>query len=502
MPPLELHVRVGDPVAAAFDRALPASREALAPVETGRVTYIGRDIARVAGLPGVKADELVRFPGDVYGTAFDLTSGGVGIMMLGPSDTVSAGAEALRTGRLLDVPVGDRLLGRVVDPLGNPLDRKGPVRGAARRRIEQPAPPLMDRAAVSVPLQTGIKVIDAMIPIGRGQRELILGDRQTGKTAVALDTIINQKESGVIAVYCAIGLRDAAVARLIAALEGAGVMAQTVVVAAAGEDPPGLQFAAPYAATAMAEYFMDRGRDVLIVYDDLVRHAQAYRQVSLLFRRPPAREAYPGDIFYIHSRLLERAARLTKERGGGSLTALPIVETEAQNIAAYIPTNLISITDGQIYLSPALFAAGVLPAVDVGMSVSRVGGMAQLPAYRAVAGDLRLSYSQFEELEVFSRFGTRLDERTRRTIEHGRRVREILKQPRFAPVPVPEQVAVLVAVTAGVFDAVALDEVAAAEARIRAAVTAQLPDVCRAVAAGAELSADDRQRIVAAARAA
>jgi F-type H+-transporting ATPase subunit alpha len=470
------------------------------PVEIGYVDFIGRDIARVNGLPGVEADELLQFPGEVYGTAFDLTADEIGVMMLGDSGAVSAGDEVLRTRRLIEVPVGDGLLGRVVDPLGRALDRKGTIRAAAMRRIEQPAPGIMDREPVTVPLQTGIKAIDAMIPVGRGQRELILGDRQTGKTAVALDTIINQKDTGVISVYCAIGQRGSAVAKFIASLESRGVLGNCVIVVASGEDAPGLQFAAPYAATSMAEYFMRAGRDVLIVYDDLIRHAQAYRQVSLLFRRPPAREAYPGDIFYIHSRLLERATHLKKELGGGSLTALPVIETEAQNIAAYIPTNLISITDGQIYLSPSLFEKGILPAIDVGRSVSRVGGKAQLSAYRAVAGDLHLSYSQFEELEAFSRFGTRLDENTRRTIEHGRRVREVLKQPQFSPLPVPEQVAVLLAVSRGLFDDIPLERIADAEKAVRHAVITRLADTANVVAAGKKLTDEDERKILGVAR--
>jgi F-type H+-transporting ATPase subunit alpha len=354
----------------------------------------------------------------------------------------------------------------------------------------------MDRAPVNVPLQTGIKVVDALIPIGRGQRELILGDRQTGKTAIALDTIINQKDKDVICVYCAIGQRSSSVARLIADLRQSGAMDYCIVVVAEGGDPPGLQFIAPYAATTMAEYFMTQGRDVFIVYDDLTRHAQAYREISLLMRRPPGREAFPGDIFYIHSRLLERATHLREEHGGGSLSAMPIVETEAQNISAYIPTNIISITDGQIYLSPDLFQKGILPAVDVGKSVSRVGGKTQLAAYRAVAGDLRLSYSQFEELEIFSRFGTRLDEETLKTLERGRRVREVLKQPQYQPMPVPEQIAVLLAVTGGVFDGLSLEQVTQAEEQVRKAAIEAHPDLCERIQAGEKLDEEDLEKLV------
>src|ERR1700678_3134175 len=335
--------------------------------------------------------------------------------------------------------------------------------------VERPAPAIMDRAPVSVPLQTGLKVVDALIPIGRGQRELILGDRQTGKTAIAIDTILNQRGQNVVCVYCAIGQRASSVAKVVANLREKGAMEYTVVVVAEGNDAPGLVYITPYAATSIAEYFMEKGRDVLIIYDDLTQHARAYRELSLLLRRPPGREAFPGDIFYIHSRMLERSTHLSAERGGGSLTALPIIETEAQDISAYIPTNLISITDGQIYLSPTLFELGVLPAVDVGKSVSRVGGKAQRPAYRAVAGNLKLGYAQFEELEAFARFGTRLDENTRKTIEHGRRIRACLKQPESQPVSMLEQIAVLLALTAGLFDKVPLEKTAEAERALQGA---------------------------------
>jgi F-type H+-transporting ATPase subunit alpha len=354
----------------------------------------------------------------------------------------------------------------------------------------------MDRAPVSVPLETGIKVIDTLIPIGRGQRELILGDRQTGKTALALDTIVHQRDKGVICVYCAIGQRDSAVAKVIAELRQHQAMACTIEVVAAGEDPPGLQYITPYAATSIAEYFVAQGRDVLIVYDDLTRHARAYRELSLLLRRPPGREAYPGDIFYVHSRLLERATHLRAELGGGSLTALPILETEAQNLAAYIPTNLISITDGQIYLSPNLFQKGMLPAIDIGKSVSRVGGKTQLPAYRAVSGSLRLSYSQFEELEVFARFGTRLDEETRNTIEHGRRIREVLKQPRYQPLDAFEQIVILLAVIEGLFDHLAPDHVSDHAEAVRQAANEQLGELKISIQRGGPLNDVDRLKII------
>src|SRR5450830_176156 len=379
----------------------------------------------------------------------------------------------------MNVPVGEGLIGRMINPMGQPLDGKGPITSVKRLPVERPAPAVMDRAPVSVPLQTGIKVIDALIPIGRGQRELIVGDRQTGKTAIALDTILNQRGKNVLCVYCAIGQRASGVAKVIAALRENGALDYTIVVVTEGNDPPGLAYIAPYAATSIAEYFMEQGRDVLVVYDDLTHHARAYRELSLLLRRPPGREAFPGDIFYIHSRLLERATHLRPELGGGSLTALPIIETEAQNISAYIPTNLISITDGQIYLSPSLFELGVLPAVDVGKSVSRVGGKAQSAAYRAVAGDLKLAYAQFEELETFARFGARLDEATQLRIAHGRRIRSCLKQAQSAPVPVAAQIAILLALGANLFDNIPLAQMDAAVQAVRQA-SAKIPAVVSA----------------------
>ncbi len=400
----------------------------------------------------------------------------------------------------MDVAVGDGLLGRVIDPLGRPLDGNGPVAASRRLPIERSATPIMDRAPVTVPLQTGIKVIDALIPIGRGQRELILGDRQTGKTAIAVDTILNQRGKDVLCIYCAIGQRGSAIAKAVATFQQKDAMAYTVVVITEGNDPPGLAYIAPYAATSIAESFMEAGRDVLIVYDDLTHHARSYRELSLLLRRPPGREAFPGDIFYIHSRLLERATHLRQELGGGSLTALPIIETEAQNISAYIPTNLISITDGQIYLSPSLFELGVLPAVDVGKSVSRVGGKAQRAAYRAVAGDLKLAYSQFEELETFARFGARLDEDNRQVIAHGRRIRACLKQPEFSPVSMPAQVSVLLALTADLFDNVPLDRMTDAEQAVRKAAVEIPAEVSARLETADTLSDEDRETIIKIAR--
>jgi F-type H+-transporting ATPase subunit alpha len=464
--------------------------------EVGRITTVSTGIATVSGLPGAGFEELLAFPGGVFGIAFNLDEHEIGVVLLGDHAHLHAGDEVERTGRVMDVAVGEGLLGRVIDPLGRPLDDDGPVATTARLPIERPAPPIMDRAPVTVPLQTGLKAIDALIPIGRGQRELILGDRQTGKTAIAIDTILNQRGKDVLCVYCVIGQRASAVAKAVANLREKGAMDYTVVVVTEGNDPPGLAYIAPYAATSIAEHFMEAGRDVLIVYDDLTQHARSYRELSLLLRRPPGREAFPGDIFYIHSRLLERATHLRPERGGGSLTALPIIETEAQNMSAYIPTNLISITDGQIYVSPTLFELGVLPAIDVARSVSRVGGKAQRAAFRAVAGDLKLAYAQFEELETFARFGARLDEDTRRTLEHGRRIRACLKQPQSTPVSVPAQIAGLLALTDGLFDDEPLDRMKDAEQAVHEAA-AQIPtEICTRFETAQKLGDEDRKTIV------
>jgi F-type H+-transporting ATPase subunit alpha len=430
--------------------------------EIGIVTSVSTGIVKVSGLPNVGFEELLQFPNGLFGIAYNIDEDEIGVILLGKDFLLSAGDEVLRTGRVMDIPVGNALIGRVVDPLGKPIDNKGAVVTKQRLPIERPAPAIMDRNAVNVPLQTGIKVIDALIPIGRGQRELIVGDRQTGKTAIAIDAILNQKDKNVLCVYCAIGQRASAVAKVIANLEAKGAMEYTTVVVAEGNNAPGLEYIAPYAATSIGEYFMEQGKDVLIVYDDLTHHARAYREISLLLRRPPGREAFPGDIFYLHSRLLERSTHLNDELKGGSLTALPIIETEAQNISAYIPTNLISITDGQIYLSPKLFELGILPAVDVGKSVSRVGDKAQLPSYSSIA-NLKLEYAQFEELETFARFGTRLDENTKKTIEHGKRIRECLKQPELQQMPVSEQIIILLALKNGLMDNIPLEKMKEAQ---------------------------------------
>jgi F-type H+-transporting ATPase subunit alpha len=464
--------------------------------EVGIVTNVATGIATVSGLPGIGFEELVQFPGGLFGIAFNVDENEVGVVLLGNYEDLHAGDRVERTGRVMDVAVGYGLLGRVINPLGAPLDGRGPVTAKVRLPVERTAAPIMDRAPVTVPLQTGIKVIDALIPIGLGQRELILGDRQTGKTAIAVDTILNQRGKNVVCVYCAIGQRASSVAKVVANLRDKGAMDYTVVVVAEGNEAPGVAYITPYAATSIAEAFMEVGRDVLIVYDDLTQHARAYRELSLLLRRPPGREAFPGDIFYIHSRLLERATHLRKERGGGSLTALPIIETDAQDISAYIPTNLISITDGQIYLSPTLFELGILPAVDVGKSVSRVGGAAQRAAYRSVAGDLKLGYAQFEELEAFARFGTRLDAATRRIIDHGQRIRACLMQPESQPVSTLEQISILMALTAGFFDAVPLEKVSDAEKTLRKAASNIPIDVVKRIDTPEKLSDPDRKIIL------
>ncbi|WP_390590516.1 alternate F1F0 ATPase, F1 subunit alpha [Simiduia litorea] len=464
--------------------------------EVGNVIHNANGIAIVSGLPNVGYDELVRFSNGLLGIAFNIDEVTAGIVLLGHYWHLRAGDEVLRTGRVMDVPVGEHLLGRVINPLGEPLDGIAPPKAKTRLPIERPATAIMDRAPVTTPLQTGIKVIDALIPIGLGQRELILGDRQTGKTALAIDTIVNQRGKDVLCVYCAIGQRGSSVAKVIATLRQHNALDYTVVVVAAGDAPPGLSYIAPYAATSIAEAFIEAGRDVLIVYDDLTQHARAYRELSLLLKRPPGREAFPGDIFYLHSRLLERATHLSKELGGGSLTALPIIETEAQDISAYIPTNLISITDGQIYLSPALFELGILPAVDVGKSVSRVGGKAQRKAYRSVASNLKLTYAQFEELESFSRFGARVDQATEKIIAHGQRVRMSLKQAECSPVSLSEQILLLLAVKEGLFDTVPLLAMSEAEQHLLKAASDIPQGIRDKIESDESISDDDGEMIL------
>lgn len=463
--------------------------------EFGTVKSVGEGFARVDGLPNAGMDELVIFEGGEPGLIYNLDEDEVGVILLDEEKNIEAGDEVYRTHSVLSVPVDEQILGRVLDPLGRSLDGKKPVPSSERYPVERPAPPIMHRGPVEVPLQTGIKIIDALFPIGRGQRELILGDRQTGKTAIAVDTIINQSDKNVICIYCAIGKQKASIARVIADLRKFSAMDHSIVVSASSEDPVGLQFIAPYAATSIGEYFMERGHDVLIVYDDLTWHARAYRELALLLRRPPGREAYPGDIFYIHSRLLERSTRLKPEYGGGSLTALPIIETQAQNISAFIPTNLISITDGQLYLSQELFRKDILPAVDAGKSVSRVGSAAQLPSYRSVTKKLRLSYAQFEELESFSRFSSRLDEETQATIDRGRRIREVLKQPQFEPLRAEDQIIILLAETNGLLDGILPADIEDAEKRILMKVK-ENSDLIKKIDWHSNLEEDDKEKLL------
>src|SRR2546425_2050370 len=427
--------------------------------EVGSVVSVGDGIARVYGLDRVMAGELVEFPHDVAGLALNLEEDNVGVVLLGEYQAIREGDEVRRTGRIMSVPVGPNLIGRVVNPLGIPIDGKGAVESAEYYPIERIAPGVVDRKPVKEPLQTGLKAIDSMIPIGRGQRELIIGDRQTGKTAIAIDTIINQKGKGVICIYVAIGQKKSTVAQVVKTLEDYGAMDHTIVVSASASEPAPLQYLAPYGGCAMGEYFLYNKQHALCIYDDLSKHAQAYREISLLLRRPPGREAYPGDVFYLHSRLLERAAKLNDENGGGSLTALPVIETQAGDVAAYIPTNVISITDGQIYLETDLFHSGIRPAVNTGLSVSRVGGNAQIKAMRQVTGSLKLELGQYRELAAFAQFGSDLDKATLAQIRRGERLVEMLKQPQYQPVPVEKEIVIIFCGTAGYLDDVPLDKV-------------------------------------------
>ncbi len=449
--------------------------------EVGEVIQVGDGIARVFGLENVMASELVEFPGGVFGMALNLEEDNVGCILFGSDRDIKEGDVARRTGRIMQVPVGEELLGRVVNPLGQPLDGKGPVNATKFGLLERKALGVIQRQPVKEPLQTGLKAIDAMIPIGRGQRELIIGDRQTGKTAVAIDTIINQKNSDVFCIYVAIGQKNSSVAQVVKTLEENGAMDYTIVVNAPAASPAPLQFIAPYAGAAMGEYFRDNGKHCLVVYDDLSKHAWAYRQVSLLLRRPPGREAYPGDVFYLHSRLLERAAKLSDELGGGSLTALPIIETQAGDVSAYIPTNVISITDGQIYLESDLFYAGVRPAINVGISVSRVGGNAQIKAMKQVAGRLRLDLAQYRELEAFAKFGSDLDKATQQQLRRGARMIEILKQPQYQPIEVEKQIVLIYLGVNGYLDDLPLERVAVVQDEFFAFVESNYPDVLKEI---------------------
>ena len=453
------------------------------------VVEVGDGIARIHGLSGVAANELVEFTGGVLGIALNLEEDGVGVVILGDPQSVKEGTEVRSTGNIAEVPVGDALVGRVVDGLGRPIDGKGPIRTDTTSPVEIVAPDVSTRKSIDTPVQTGIKAIDGMIPIGRGQRELIIGDRSTGKSTIGIDTIINQKGGDLVCIYVAIGQKSGKVAQTVALLENHGAMEHTVVVAANASDPAPLQYIAPYAGCAMGEYFMRQGKDALIVYDDLSKHAWAYRQMSLLLRRPPGREAYPGDIFYLHSRLLERAAKLDDERGGGSLTALPIIETQAGDVSAYIPTNVISITDGQIYLEPELFNSGIRPAVNAGLSVSRVGGAAQTRAMRRVAGRLRLDLAQYRELVTFAQFGTAdLDRATRAQLERGQRATEILKQDQNVPLSMEQQVCIMHALVSGYLDDVEILKVRDFEEGLRSFMSSNHPDVLASIAEAKDIS--------------
>ena len=466
--------------------------------ETGTVILVGDGIARAVGLEKCMSGELVEFENGAYGMAQNLEENSVSIVLLGDEEGIKEGSVVKRTGRVVSVPAGEALIGRVVNALGQPIDGKGPIEAKEYRPIESPAPGIIERQSVSVPLQTGIKAIDSMIPIGRGQRELIIGDRQTGKTVIATDTIINQKGTGVICIYVAIGQKQSTVAQLVNTLEENGAMDYTIVVSASASELSPLQYIAPYAGCAMGEYFMAQGRDVLVIYDDLSKHAVAYRALSLLIRRPPGREAYPGDVFYLHSRLLERAARIAPEYGGGSLTALPIIETQAGDVSAYIPTNVISITDGQIFLESELFHSGVMPAVNPGISVSRVGGNAQIKAMKKVAGSLKLIYSQYRELQSFAQFGSDLDADTKARLAQGERIVAVLKQDRNSPIPVEKQVCILYAVTKDYLKDVAVEDVKEYEKGLYEYMDAHGTEVLSAIRTTGKLEEDTEKALAAA----
>ncbi len=470
-----------DEIAAQIKQQIERFEAPITAADVGTVLEVGDGIARASGLAGVMANEIVEFENGVHGLAFNLEHDNVGIIIMGDYTEIEEGDQVRSTGRIVSVPVGEGLIGRVVNALGEPIDGKGPIQFSGYRPVERIAPNVVVRKEVDTPVQTGIKAIDAMIPIGRGQRELIIGDRQTGKTALAIDTIINQKGKNLICIYVAIGQKLSSIAQVVATLERYGAMEHTIVVAASASEPAALQYLAPYAGCAMGEEFMERGQDALIVYDDLSKHAWAYRQVSLLLRRPPGREAYPGDIFYLHSRLLERAAKLHPDYGGGSLTALPIIETQAGDVSAYIPTNVISITDGQIYLESDLFYAGIRPALNVGISVSRVGGKAQVKAMRQVAGKLKLEMAQYRELAAFAQFGSDLDRATRAQLERGMRIQEVLKQPQYEPVPLDHQVMILFAVTNNYLDDVPVEKVREFEMAFRRFMDTRHPEVGQAI---------------------
>jgi len=457
----------------------------------GIVTEVGDGIARISGLSDVAYNETLRFENGILGVTQNLEEDSVGAIILGDYKKIKAGDKVEGLGRVLEVPVGRELLGRVINPLGEPLDGGGEINCKETSPLEKIAPGVITREAVKEPLETGIIAIDAMIPIGKGQRELIIGDRQTGKTAIAIDTIINQKGKNVICIYVAIGQKKSKVAKIKAKLEEMGAMEHTVIVSATASDPAALLYIAPYAGCAIGEYFRDKGEDALVVYDDLSKHAWAYREISLLLRRPPGREAYPGDIFYLHSRLLERAAKLNKDYGGGSLTALPIIETQAADISAYIPTNVISITDGQIYLEPELFYQGIRPAINVGLSVSRVGGSAQRKTMKQVAGKLRLELAQYRELAAFAQFGSEVDETTKKQLERGKRLTEILKQPQFSPIPQEEQIAILFVLTSGIWDEIPVEKITEAKEKFLKILKAKHPQLLKALLEQPEITEEE-----------
>ena len=466
--------------------------------EVGSIISLGDGIARVHGVDNAMAGEMLEFPHGVFGIALNLEEESVGAVLLGDYTEIKEGDTVKRTGRIISVPVGDEMLGRVVNALGQPIDGKGPISTKQFSPIERLAPGVVDRQPVKEPLQTGLKAIDAMVPIGRGQRELIIGDRQTGKTAVAIDAILNQKETGVICIYNAIGQKQSTIAQVVKTLEDADAMRYSIVVAAGASDPAPLLYISPYSACAMGEYFRDSARHALCIYDDLSKHAQAYREISLLLRRPPGREAYPGDVFYLHSRLLERAAKLKTDLGGGSLTALPIIETQAGDLSAYIPTNVISITDGQIFLESDLFNQGVRPAINVGNSVSRVGGSAQIKAMRQVAGTLRLDLAQYRELAAFAQFGSDLDKATQAQLTRGARLVEVLKQPQYAPLPVERQVALIYAGTNGYLDSVELGDVRSFETELYKFIESRHPQVFKDIVAKKQLDDETKSALDAA----
>lgn len=468
--------------------------------EVGTVIQVADGIARIHGLEKAMQGELLEFPGEVYGMVLNLEEDNVGAVLLGDSRNISEGDTVKTTGRVVEVPVGDALTGRVVNALGQPIDGKGPINTDKTRQIERVASGVITRKSVSVPLQTGIKAIDAMVPIGRGQRELIIGDRQTGKTAIATDTIINQKGKGVICIYVAIGQKASTIAKLVNTLKTAGAMDYTTIVSATAADPAPLQYIAPYAGTAMAEYFMHNGKDVLIIYDDLSKHAVAYRAISLLLERSPGREAYPGDVFYLHSILLERSSRLSPEAGGGSITALPIIETQAGDLSAYIPTNVISITDGQIFLESELFFSGQRPAVNVGLSVSRVGGAAQTKAMKKAAGSIRIDLAQYREMEVFTQFSSDLDESTKNQLQHGRALMELLKQPVSHPFSMAEQVIILVSANAHIFSDVELADIKTFRKEMLTFFKEQHSDIINTIESTKDLTDETKEAIIEAAK--